>query len=525
MDDHDAFAASSADSPLEELRRIAAERPDLHAALARNPATYQDLLRWLATSGDPEVAEAAKARLSGGGSDAASEPDLEDVEPSSPETSARGRRRVPVIPLAAASVLLLAVGAGVGIVAKNALPGEASSQSAPGASQNAAPSAGERGSAPQDPSAAVSDGGDTASTDGTASAGAENGGSSASPAGTSSASAAATDPAPTFEELSNSELEIPASCAEFLELGSGSGETVTFTDGVAPGARSMSSITLEKPQPMTVNGQNATLVQASCYGGGSYQYPVILVYGAGKELLGSISTLDDDYPTPWVTLKPVFDDVVVKGQTITYTHGAIQLFGDDPCAGCGGSGQATMTWTLTEDGMVSEDIVLTAPSKPKVGTIRPVDPDDVNEVISLLADGDRAGAWKYFMPGHFPEELADEPTVDEETQIVIPALSTVFPSDARVDVCQVIGGGDLVARPDGSRGYESYYLGGQQMLLWTLATGMPDPSYDVVPGDTLCRLTSDDSEYSASQVTLILQGTEDGSVRVRSLDLGLLATD
>ena len=53
--DADRLAASSPATPAAELARIAASRPDLHPALAANPATYPDLVDWLRTSPDPAV--------------------------------------------------------------------------------------------------------------------------------------------------------------------------------------------------------------------------------------------------------------------------------------------------------------------------------------------------------------------------------------------------------------------------------------------------------------------------------------
>ena len=62
--DDDARAAADPQTPVTELARLAAERPDLHLALATNPATYEDLVRWLASSPDPQIAQAAQARRS-----------------------------------------------------------------------------------------------------------------------------------------------------------------------------------------------------------------------------------------------------------------------------------------------------------------------------------------------------------------------------------------------------------------------------------------------------------------------------
>ena len=60
--DADRLAAASPTTPAAELARIAASRPDLHPALAVNPATYPDLVDWLRTSPDPAVQTALAQR-------------------------------------------------------------------------------------------------------------------------------------------------------------------------------------------------------------------------------------------------------------------------------------------------------------------------------------------------------------------------------------------------------------------------------------------------------------------------------
>ena len=62
--DTDRLAAASPTTPAAELLRIAASRPDLHPALATNPATYPDLVDWLRTSPDPAVQAALAQRAS-----------------------------------------------------------------------------------------------------------------------------------------------------------------------------------------------------------------------------------------------------------------------------------------------------------------------------------------------------------------------------------------------------------------------------------------------------------------------------
>lgn len=55
MTDPDALAAVNPATPLDQLARIASERPDLRATIAANPSTYDALLDWLAAFHDPQV--------------------------------------------------------------------------------------------------------------------------------------------------------------------------------------------------------------------------------------------------------------------------------------------------------------------------------------------------------------------------------------------------------------------------------------------------------------------------------------
>ena len=80
--DADRLAASSPATPAAELARIAAARPDLHPALATNPATYPDLVDWLRTSPDPAV-QAALARRT------TAQPEPAQAEQAQAEASAR----------------------------------------------------------------------------------------------------------------------------------------------------------------------------------------------------------------------------------------------------------------------------------------------------------------------------------------------------------------------------------------------------------------------------------------------------
>ena len=60
---HQADEALAAQTPDQSLQAaIAQSRPDLWAALSRNPAAYPDLLSWLASTGNVEVIANLRAR-------------------------------------------------------------------------------------------------------------------------------------------------------------------------------------------------------------------------------------------------------------------------------------------------------------------------------------------------------------------------------------------------------------------------------------------------------------------------------
>ena len=104
----DRLAASSPTTPAAELARIAASRPDLHPALAVNPATYPDLVDWLRTSPDPAV-QAALARRTTAPARAANAPtNPPPADAPAPATKTKRRTRLPR-PAVIAVVVLVTV--------------------------------------------------------------------------------------------------------------------------------------------------------------------------------------------------------------------------------------------------------------------------------------------------------------------------------------------------------------------------------------------------------------------------------
>ena len=64
MTDSSEFSPEQASDPgtsMQDMARIAAERPDLWASLAANPSLYPDLRKWLGQVDDPAVKEALNA--------------------------------------------------------------------------------------------------------------------------------------------------------------------------------------------------------------------------------------------------------------------------------------------------------------------------------------------------------------------------------------------------------------------------------------------------------------------------------
>ena len=123
--DADRLAASSPATPAAELARIAASRPDLHPALAANPATYPDLVDWLRTSPDPAVQTALTQRTTAPAQPTRAAPtkaeapaQAEGADAAAPSAKASGttprrilrRRPLAIAAAAFAVVLVLAVG-------------------------------------------------------------------------------------------------------------------------------------------------------------------------------------------------------------------------------------------------------------------------------------------------------------------------------------------------------------------------------------------------------------------------------
>lgn len=354
--------------------------------------------------------------------------------------------------------------------------------------------------------------------------------------GETSASAESPSPAPkpkapTLEELKNAELMMPAGCADYMYFDGDydgpdyTAEPVQFTDGEAPGSAPASSFTIgDVAVPLEAEDGPATVVQISCFGGGSYQYPALAAYDADLELVGYVDSLADDYPRGWHSEKPHFSDVAIDGTTLTYTHEGIALFGDGPATAAPKSGTATMSWTHGEKGFQLTDTVLNTPE----GPVRPVKKEDVQPFVDLLAAENFEGAESYWaspelVPDYAPGQT-DFSTMEAPLQF---GIGDLVPPGTVVDSCEIIGGGTF--GPD--YGYGEWYEGpyfmkaGGQIPIPSMVKSNPDAedAANTHPGDTVCLLRNDQSppggpeSYNQNGFHLILAGTEDGSVKVRVL--------
>ncbi|MFQ6485121.1 hypothetical protein [Brachybacterium epidermidis] len=340
---------------------------------------------------------------------------------------------------------------------------------------------------------------------------------------------------PSLDELRNSALMVPPGCAEYMYFDGEHGGTdptaapVQFVDGEAPGNAPSSSYTLgEEATALEVDGQALSIVVVHCFGGGSYTYPVIAAYDPDLHLAGWVDLLEDGYPQPGASPKPYLEDITVSGATLTYVHGGIELFGDEPCSACEKSGSATMTWQWTGEAFTSTDVVVHTPG----GDVREPAIGDVQDVVDLLISGDDAAA-SYFVEGKVNPELVegqtDFSTIGDGTLDF--GRADVVPPGTQVQSCEVIGGGMFGENYGYGSWYQSYFMrDGSEIAYPSMVAGSSEPAYDTFPGDTVCLLRNDEDPplgefYNQSGFHLVLKGTEDGSVMVRVIGLGAFGAE
>lgn len=186
---------------------------------------------------------------------------------------------------------------------------------------------------------------------------------------------------PTVEEVGNSTLEISEDCAGLG--GVGDYRTVQFQNGEAVGGNGPGHISQSDVGYTVLDGEPVVVVNIFCSAasfGGSARFSNLAVYDADLNLL-SLENYHAGLP-PQYGWMPLVNDMVVSGNTITYTAMAI------PVAAYGGTStdylNATVTLTWNGQEYVTTDIVYNAPS----GPVRAPDMDFMTALFARAEEGD-----------------------------------------------------------------------------------------------------------------------------------------
>ena len=184
---------------------------------------------------------------------------------------------------------------------------------------------------------------------------------------------------PTVEEVGNSTLEISEDCAEWG--GVGDYRAVQFQGGQAGEGNGWAVVLQEDVGYTTLNGEPVVIVSFYCNGGGSGSFSDLGVYDADLNRLSQERYADGLAWTHGSSL-PVMYDMVVSGNTITYTTQGT------PVAGDGGTSvyylEATVTLTWNGQEYVTTDVVYNAPS----GPVRAPDMDFMTKLFARAEAGD-----------------------------------------------------------------------------------------------------------------------------------------
>ena len=336
-------------------------------------------------------------------------------------------------------------------------------------------------------------------------------------------------PAPTVDQLHEAALMLPPGCADLIwgdGAWGGLDYTTTpaqFTDGVLTPGAPTSKVTLgDEVHILSTPIEELAAIHIDCYNGGSGTPHAIGVYDADLQLVGYADPMDiENYPGPWHDSRMHITSISTEGDTLTYEEEEIAVFGDGPDGASKSSGSATMTWQFDGEKMVHQDAVLHAGGK----DIRPPAIEDVQHVVDLLAAGDPS-AGDFFIDGEAPdlaEGRTDQRFIEDESFRL--GRADLFPVGAHVGSCEIIGGGEFLdAYPSGKIMAGPYYLRSGGMITYTqFVAGGPTPMYDTFPGDTVCLIQHADNpyEFNSEGVHLVLARTEDGSVVIRDVGIGV----
>ncbi|MDO5663494.1 MAG: hypothetical protein Q4G40_12420, partial [Brachybacterium sp.] len=337
---------------------------------------------------------------------------------------------------------------------------------------------------------------------------------------------AAGPPVPmTTEELASATVEVPGVCAAFVmdedysspDTANPDPREVTFHRGQAASSeRPHATITVNDTQATMLDGIPVTVATMTCHGGGSYSYDVIAVYDPSGQYLGGLDMQNIDAPDrPQGTIhKTYLEDVTALGSTLRMTYPNIQVYGDDSCSACEPSARADTLYAWTGDSYSLVDARYTVPS----GSVRLPDLEDVQRFVDLVAAGEDEQA-EAMMTGQWPlGEFADNADLSDPMYMDVAPIERdwVFPADATVDRCELIGPVDSA----GIASYQSYTMANGKRI-W-------DPVFDYLdsrPGDSVCVITSESVPYlnpgeDSYEVYLVVAGNPNGDAAIRFWALG-----
>ena len=313
--------------------------------------------------------------------------------------------------------------------------------------------------------------------------------------------APAVTPAPTWDDLADATLDVPADCASFaLQPGTEGPAAATFTDGVSSSSTQnlpsqSGSVTVGSVQPGVFDRRPVALATLECFGGGSYAYDSLAVYDADLRLIGSLE--------PWksrelgVTQELQMEDVTTVGNTVTLTVPQIVLAGDQDCHACAGSGTAHVTATWADSRLTITDTVYDTPN----GEVRVPDTASVQKVYDAVSAGDDVTAAEHMSPdlvASLDARWGKPPTT---------LRAVHFPPGATITGCHLAGPADngTMYLPEGK----------------IVAPG------SLTPGDVVCPIASDQPGSTALTTVengstswhlwLVLRGKVDGSVEIIEL--------
>lgn len=322
--------------------------------------------------------------------------------------------------------------------------------------------------------------------------------------------------APSDAELKNATLTIPGSCAAFGMIEGTPGQDAApadvpesadaaFADGTALGTDGRASVEIQDVMHGELDGTPVAIATFSCFGGGNHAYEAFAVYGPGSDYLGGkgLSSFVWDELGAQVS-DPTLERLALAADSFTFEIPQIKTWGDEGCNACGGSGVATVTMTLTDGKLELADAAIRTPT----GTVRTVAEADVQSVVDQMAAGDFDAVRAVSGPEMVREfdRVASYRDVPEKDYWAL-----FFPADAHVHHCELLG----ASTPANASDSTYFFSNGKEF------PGAGEAFTGAKPGDTVCGITSDSVDYLSPNAdtyesVLLLEGTPDGSVRIRA---------